>query len=397
MLLKYLYLFYGLTFGVSGDCPNVIRLALGMQVDVWKTALMNQLRSDCCISSLNTYDGIGKFTPKRLYIVCSTTGGIQHVTEINWYGMSLVGYIDETAIPSTVTALNLFGNDLTGSLPRNLPPGLAEISVSGNSLSGDLPVFPSTMVRLFLEYTGFTGNHFTGVLILNRPVKVYIKDNWITDIIISDAGLLVECDLSNNPLLGNPRLSSLAICEKDDLYSADTLPKTISTTQSRTTFKTIVKTASTTAPRISFFTVSSGTTSGISTASSIATGITSSTRKMGLGGITTGTISLTSDTLQIFGLPNSEIYSTQMGSTVSYEYFTSTSTSFAPYQNDQPNSSEAQTDAISSLLVYGAMGGLGLLCTLVVLASFVFKNPQMRSKYGRKNSYGTLNTVTTKT
>ena len=40
-----------------------------------------------------------------------------------------------------------------------------------------------------------------------------------------------NCDLSNNPLLGNPNIAGLTMCTKNGLYSAALLPITRSTTK----------------------------------------------------------------------------------------------------------------------------------------------------------------------
>ena len=46
-------------------------------------------------------------------------------------------------------------------------------------------------------------------------------------------------------------------------------------------------------------------------------------------------------------------------------------------------------------LIYALIGGFVGLCVLVGIGKYVFKHPKMHSKYGRKNSYGTLNTMNT--
>ena len=98
-------------------------------------------------------------------------------------------------------------------------------------MSGDIPAFPSTLEYLQLGYPGFPGNHFTGSVRLNAPVFLFINENWITDVVIQDkSGLPTNnCDLSNNPLLGNPNIAWLIVCTKNGLYSAGLLPNTKST------------------------------------------------------------------------------------------------------------------------------------------------------------------------
>ena len=100
-------------------------------------------------------------------------------------------------------------------------------------MSGDLPSFPPTLQYLGLGLSGNPGNHFTGTLRLNRPIELYIYDNWITDVVIQDSSQIDPnyCELSNNPLLGNPNIAGLTTCTQDGLYSASLLPVTKSTAQ----------------------------------------------------------------------------------------------------------------------------------------------------------------------
>ena len=221
-------------FGISSDCPNIINLAIGLNLNIVQPATMSQVLSDCCTAT---------------GITCVS----QLVTVIRWKSIGLTGFINGTAIPKTTTALyldvnsivgnipdfsstgiqNLWlnHNDLTGSLPVTYPAGFYEMHVDGNSLSGDLPVFPSSLTTCYLGWVG-GGNLLTGTLVLNRPRIVGIITNWIADVIIADTSLITSCDLSQNPLLGNLRLPALTMCTKNSLYSPR---KTLSSIQLTTT------------------------------------------------------------------------------------------------------------------------------------------------------------------
>ena len=201
-------------FAVSVDCPNVIELARGLGMQTARPAIWTALHGDCCTAS--SVDCVG-----------------QRVIEIQWESIGLNGIINGTAIPSSVTYLDLEGNSLSGSIPNALPSGLRKLDLSGNQMSGDLPSFPPTLQYLFLGWPGNPGNHFTGSLILNQPIQLYINDNWITDVVIQDSSVLgtggYSCHLDNNPLLGNPNIAGLTKCTQDGLYSAAMLPVTRST------------------------------------------------------------------------------------------------------------------------------------------------------------------------
>ena len=191
----------------------MIQLAFDLGMQTAQPSTWTALQSDCCTASGITCDGS------------------QRVTEIQWYFLGLNGVINGTAIPSSVTHLVLRNNGITGPIPSALPSGLREMYLHGNQMSGDLPSFPSTLQYLFLGYSGNPGNHFTGSLRLNRPLWLRINDNWIADVVIQDSSQINPswCDLSNNPLLGNPNIAELTMCTQNDLYSSALLPITRST------------------------------------------------------------------------------------------------------------------------------------------------------------------------
>ena len=201
-------------YAISGDCPNMRQFAFDLGMKTAQPAIWTALQSDCC-----TADGV-------------TCNG-QRVTEIDWPFMGLNGFINETAIPSSLTNLYFQQNYLIGNIPSNLPDGLLRLALYNNRMSGDLLLFPSTLQYLWLGWPGYPGNHFTGSLRLNKTNGLRINDNWITDVVIQDSNLLgtggFGCDLSNNPLLGNPNINGLTACTKNGLYSAGLLPVTIST------------------------------------------------------------------------------------------------------------------------------------------------------------------------
>ena len=255
-------------FTISVDCPNMINLAIGLNLN---TTLMTQIQTDCCTTS-----GV-------------SCNGSHRVTSITWNAFGLSGIINGSAIPSTVTSLSLETNFIVGSIPKVLPSGLQTLLLVYNALNGTIPVtwpsgitlvdfshnqltgsaninWPSTLTALYLNGnslsglistiwppqlqvlwlcdTHLTGNlptlptsllslclgfpghcnyaTFSGSISLNQPVTVYIYCNAITDIIIADPSKITLCDLSYNPLLNNPRLANLTMCTKTGLYSSST-------------------------------------------------------------------------------------------------------------------------------------------------------------------------------
>ena len=203
-----IYLVFTTIYTVSSDCPNMIQFAYNLGIQSKQPAIWMQLLNDCCSASGVTCDGS------------------QRVTHISWTSKELNGYINGTAIPSSVLLVLLYRNELTGTIPSHLPLGLTTLQVDGNKMSGDLPSFPSALHQLALGYPGSPGNQFTGTLKLNRPRYLYINDNYITDVIIQDNSVLGTggyiCDLSDNPLSGNPKIANLPPVRRID-YSVHVL------------------------------------------------------------------------------------------------------------------------------------------------------------------------------
>ena len=228
--------------GLSVDCPNLINLASSLNVSTKQSAIWTALNIDCCATS---------------GVICAS----QRVTELDWHSLNLDGIFNETALPSNLKVLALWGNKLTGNIPTIFPSGLTRFDVGGNEmtgtisanfpnsvfylslysnnlsgkipsklptglialdvrscqLSGDLPVFP-----IALQNFHGSGNFFTGTLTLKVAISFEINDNMITDIQIQDITNLQSCDISNNPLLGNPRIPRLSACSQTGLYSITT-------------------------------------------------------------------------------------------------------------------------------------------------------------------------------
>ena len=242
------------------DCPNLINLAQGLNLNNKQPFYWKALQTDCC----TTYG-----------IVCAS----QIVTQINWFSMGLNGVINGTAVPANLTTLQINSNSLTGPIPLAFPNSLVTLVLNNNVLSGSIPsTLPSNVVILYLQSNKLTGNipstlpsrlqymylhsnllvgdipllpstlqyiylsnnRLTGTLRLNQPINLYINVNWITDVVIQDKSKITaasQCDLSNNPLLGNPNINGM-YCNVNGLYSAMLLPNTITISGASTSTST---------------------------------------------------------------------------------------------------------------------------------------------------------------
>ena len=194
----------------QNDCDQLILFAQALVMQTSQPSIWTALNINCCLAN---------------GVTCTN----QFVTQLQWNGMGLSGFINEADIPSSLTSMSLYNNAITGPIPNSLPNGLMNLYLHGNQMTGDLPLFPYTLQYLVLGYSGYPGNDFTGSLRLNQPIEFYINDNWITNVVIQDSSQINQCDLSNNPLLGNPNISNLIMCTKNGLYSAALLPVTRST------------------------------------------------------------------------------------------------------------------------------------------------------------------------
>ena len=165
------------------------------------------------------------------------------ITQITSYANSFTGRLPST-FPASLKHLNIGDNRLSGIIPT-LPQNISILHLDTNLFSGPLPAdFPKNIVALRLcrnaglygdvtniiplnlnflwlgDQNGNYGTYFTGVLTINRPRELFLDRNNITDIQISDPSLLIgNCDISYNPLLGNPHISNLGSCIQNGLFT----------------------------------------------------------------------------------------------------------------------------------------------------------------------------------
>ena len=269
---------------VSIDCFNTIQLAHDLGIPSCQPTIWTQLQLDCCTASGITCvsDAVSQIDWPYMGLNGSINVISNNLTYLNLYGNQITGVIPPVW-PSTLEFLYLGVNLLTGSIPDTFPNALVNLNLADNQLNGGIPltlpnnliflflhrniltghipmILPSSLVWLFtyenqlfgelqifsltlqfihLGYPGTNGNHFTGTLYLNKPFEFLINDNWITDVVIRDMSLISRCDLSNNPLLGNPNIVNLTICTQSGLYNASRLAFTITRDSLTSTTQTI--------------------------------------------------------------------------------------------------------------------------------------------------------------
>ena len=263
-------------YGISIDCPDVIYFALGLHINSKKPAIWNALQNNCCnasgilcsgqrvteISWFNMgLDGfinntalpsgltqliihsnfitgnISNEWPSTLQVINIGTNRLTEYIPTAWPSGLQILHLDTnqffgtipSTLPQSLEELALEDNQLSGSIPVPLPSGLQRLGLAGNFITGNVPLFPTTLQFLQLGYPGYPGNRLAGTLVVNKPMNLYINDNWITDIVITDISQLTLCDISNNPLLGNSNIAELTMCTQMGLYSSTSLTNTRTT------------------------------------------------------------------------------------------------------------------------------------------------------------------------
>ena len=255
---------FTLIYGVSIDCPSVISLARSLNVQLGASNLMLYIEYDCCVTSYTR-------------VTCEN----DRVVEINWIGRQLDGIVNMTAIPPLTRRLDLSSNDINGpltsianslvfvdlsfnSINGSLPlfsPNLVSLDVSENKfsgsipmpnnkleglsvvsnlLSGTIPALPSSLLYLYLHNNQFSGSMpilplglhslvlgygsigcgISGSLYINSVVFLFIPNNYITNLYISQPETIQNCDISNNPLLNRLNAYTNLPCYAVNLYSA---------------------------------------------------------------------------------------------------------------------------------------------------------------------------------
>eukprot|EP00835_Amoeboradix_gromovi_P005991 NODE_632_length_5775_cov_0.216702.p1 type:complete len:389 gc:universal NODE_632_length_5775_cov_0.216702:1420-2586(+) len=345
---------------VLDDCDNVIYLAKSLNVDIKQPALMSQITTDCCNS-------VG--------IKCNT----RYVFEIDWRGLGLNGYLNSSAIPSKILRLDLGAyytktnnisgtidtlpssitdfwadsnrlngtipelpvtmklfvvdnNRLSGTLPRlEHLDNLVALSADYNNLGGDIPVLNSALQYLSVRSNINSDNRFSGSIIMDKPIMLAITYNWIADVVFGDTSLLEYCDLSYNPLLDLSGNFTFSKCIKMGLYRASSVPFTISSKLD---------------------------------------------------------VSMMSDLRMA-----SKTTFSLMNPATSLSSFSETHCATTAAETNIL--SEVYIPSIGGILVYVLFAGLVFLALLILLLASLTRKPEFISKFGRKNSFATLNTVNT--
>eukprot|EP00835_Amoeboradix_gromovi_P005009 NODE_433_length_8727_cov_0.399397.p1 type:complete len:913 gc:universal NODE_433_length_8727_cov_0.399397:5586-8324(+) len=242
------------------DCADVIELAIALHLDLVQPALMSSISRNCCSNAGVTctagqvnkikWPNMGlngtmdsKCMPKYLtsldLSLNEITGSVPNsmpssLTNLTLHSNKLsdalpsdlplsLEYLDvsdnkidgsiPSALPTGLQWLLVNRNNLSGTLPDTIPPGLIYLDVSSNNLSGLVPNLTS-IERVYLNGDFPPFNQFSGNITILKPRELYVPNNIITNIFISDIQQMTICNIANNPFLVNINDTSLSSCVK---------------------------------------------------------------------------------------------------------------------------------------------------------------------------------------
>eukprot|EP00835_Amoeboradix_gromovi_P003194 NODE_202_length_14999_cov_0.270067.p2 type:complete len:579 gc:universal NODE_202_length_14999_cov_0.270067:9576-11312(+) len=116
---------------VSIDCPKVVSLATGLNMNSVNPEHMSTISVNCC---------------NNTRVTCT----IDRVIKIDWSSMGLTGFINGSYIPSYLQSLNLGNNAIEGTIPSTLPSSLTYLNLQNNLLVGSIPALPPSLTTLTL-------------------------------------------------------------------------------------------------------------------------------------------------------------------------------------------------------------------------------------------------------
>ena len=128
-----------LCYSISNECAQLMEFAEGLNMQQVNKTIYQGLTTDCCNKAVTRVDCSSKWI-------------------VEWSGLGLNGTLDLSMVPNTIMNLQLFNNQLTGTLD-NIPTTLRTLNVENNLLNGTISYIPSS-----LQYLTFGINKLTGTL-----------------------------------------------------------------------------------------------------------------------------------------------------------------------------------------------------------------------------------------
>ena len=278
-------------------------------------------------------------------------------------------------------------------------PNIQYVDLSNNKIDSPAPHFPSS-----LTFLNLSNNTFSGHLNLESASDLYIANNQISVISIANSSLLTtdNCDLSNN-LFYLEDVSALN-CVKNLLNKRTTTASSqLQSSLAKSSVSSDTRTSMTTTHYVtSQVSTSSTTVDKTKTITTIVDGTIKTTNQFSIK-FTSGSTHIASTTSDLYSpiTSNSLVLNPTLvfdeDSIISQDLNKTTHSTFSSIFVVDTNESNAATrlEPVDTMLIFYLIGALAVTIVLLLIASKLFKKPLTKSKYGRKNSFGTLNTVNT--
>ena len=407
-----------LVFSAANDCSKVVTIAFALGMNTKNPSMYSSLNLNCCSN------------PATLGVTCHGSSSTSTVTEIDWSAKGLTGSLSSNLIfPSSLTKLalqrnleikgdllfmanlpngilyldmnnnqltgfipivspslkylSLYNNQLTGAVPQ-IPAGIESLLLSMNPLSGDMPTIPASVNVLEIHHTQLSGS-----IQLSKPITIYIDYTQISFIAIDDASLLNTgiCHLGQSLLFYNDIAHLNGICDLAEITMTRPKSTSVRTTATLSTKASILLTISNAKASLGssiFLKVNQITTS---------TSILTSRATPTAPAIITSMLLVTTSFAKL-NLNSSMTFSnTSVDSVSSVAKYGLTESQIG---KDDTNPSESTlVQFVPDIYFFVAIGSFVVLVFAVLIASRFLKTTNTKSKFGRKNSFGTLNTVAT--
>ena len=299
------------------------------------------------------------------------------VTSISWPDMELSGTLDMDQLPERLATLDLSTNRISLVVGPSASNSLKSLNLNNNLISGVFPVLSSPLRMLSLA------------------------NNKITALTVSDPSFLTlaSCDISNNFFYATDVPNLVGICKMNGLYTSKLVAKTTSTSvkvlQQQTTAQQ--KTTTLDAEQITTSMIQKYTTiqpkQTVSHVSTVKPSMTlANNRQIILNSITLENIDYAAFSSESSEFEYKDSYSTSIDY---YEPFLATinPAGLDFPQTKVPDSNE--TDAFTSppnMFIFYIFGAFAVTLLITIVASKIFKNPKIVSKFARRNSFGSLAT-----
>ena len=312
---------------------------------------------------------------------------------------------------NTLVVLDAGNNKLNGTLPA-IANNLRFLDICGNTITGSLPVLPDTLNQLNLGNQTCYGNNITGEISVTSGAilkRLNIYKNSISKVDILAASVS-DCDLRGNGLnTSNIKISPSSNCKRDDLVFNSSVTYEIKEDSQQTEYKDYFYDE----PFTYFEDVETTTLLYNVTDEVIISDSATQMHTKTLNPLSYGTSSIAMSTLStlnpymhtsgrctssnsgalqstLSGQQTSVQTSLQSDLQSEFELLSTTSIASSAIQDIRNNQA-----GINDYLIFILLGVFFLIMVVTVALKYLLKTPQIRSKFGRKNSFASLNTFQT--